>query len=178
MAYHLALSQVRKRNIYETLWFLSVLCYHSRSVSSIGSPSPSVLTLSAGDLSVPPLDESSLRFIILFGSSISFTFMTVGFPFLPFSSYFCFPFGLCWVRASVVNFLNHGLVAFQPSVTSEDFSAQHFLLFRVIMGQEQTGHERADVCATEKLVVGALPTPAWSQAGAWHDTQHFFILGF
>lgn len=68
-AYHLALPQVRKRNIYETLWLLSVLRYHSRSGSSVGVPSPSVLTLLAGDLSVPPLDVSSLRFIILFGSS-------------------------------------------------------------------------------------------------------------
>lgn len=68
-AYHLALPQVQKRNIYETLRLLGVLRYHSRSGSSMGILSLSVLTLLAGDLSVPPLDVLSLRIIILFGCS-------------------------------------------------------------------------------------------------------------
>lgn len=88
---------------------------------------------------------------------------------------FASPLGCAGSVTSVVNFLNHGLVAFQPSVTSEDFSAQHFLLFRVLMGQEQAGHEQADVCTAELLVVGALPTPSLQPGGclAWW-AAHFY----
>lgn len=84
MAYHLALPQVRKRNIYETLWLLCILRYRSRSGSSVGDPSPLVLTLLAVDLSLPPLGLSSFRFIILYGSSRMIYVHDYRFPLFPF----------------------------------------------------------------------------------------------
>lgn len=84
--YHLALPQEQKRNIYEALWLRCILHYRSRSGSSVGDPGPLVLTLLAVDLSLPPLDL--LSFMV---PPFSFIFTTIGFPFLPFRSYFRFP---------------------------------------------------------------------------------------
>lgn len=49
--------------------------------------------------------------------------------------------------------------------------------------EERAGDEWADAHTAELLVVGALMErpgcprcPTWSQAGAWHDTQHICRL--
>lgn len=100
---------------------------------------------------------------------------------------FASPLGCVGCVTSVAVFLNGGVVAFQPSATSEVFSAWHFLIF-VLVGrvavQKRAGDERADVLAAELPVVGALleqpgcPPLTWSWADACHDTQHVFILSF
>lgn len=64
-----------------------------------------------------------------------------------------------------------GVVAFQPSATSEVFSAWHFLLLRVLLSLvavwERAGDEQADVGTAELLVVGALmEQPGCSTSGA------------
>lgn len=82
---------------------------------------------------------------------------------------FASPLGCAGSLTSVVNFPNHGLVAFQPSVTSEDFSAQRFWLFPLIMGQEQAGHERADVCGGGS----AHPQPGARLCLAWCTAQFY-----
>lgn len=134
----MALPQAWRRNIYEALWLGCIGRYRGRAGSSVGDPGPLVLTLLAVDLSLPPLDLSSLM-----APPFSFIFMTIGFPFLPSRSYFCFPFRPAGPVTSVAIFLNRGVVAFQPSATSEVFSARHFLLLRVavglIAGQETSG---------------------------------------
>lgn len=113
--------------------------------------------------------------------------MTIVFPFFPFHGYFRFPFRLRWVCNQCGRLSQWGVVAFQPSATSEVFSAWHFLIF-VLVGrvavQKRAGDERADVLTAELPVVGALmeqpgcPPLTWSRADACHDTQHVFILSF
>lgn len=72
-------------------------------------------------------------------------------------------------------FLNHGVVAFQPSATSEFFSARHFFLLRVVVGliavQKGAGDEQADVRTAELPVAGArwsFCPPTQSRADAQH----------
>lgn len=84
MAYHLALPQVRKRNICEELWLRCILCYRSRSGTFEGDPSPLVLTLLAVDLSLPPLGLSSSGFIVLYGSSLLIYIHDYRFPLFTF----------------------------------------------------------------------------------------------
>lgn len=103
--------------------------------------------------------------------------MTIGFPFLSFRSYFCFPFGLCGVCNQCGQLSQSWACGFSALSDLRIFLTQHFLLFRVIMGQERAGHEQADVCRAASGGGSAHPQPGARQVlGMIHGT--FLYLAF